>query len=56
MSTLYLDLTVSLQRHPRDKCRNCGKRRVLFSLTALYPAILGTQRGVSLCAVCAGLR
>ncbi len=44
-------IPVALVRLPRNKCGQCGNRRVLIVLT-----VYGENRGVAQCAICAGLR
>jgi hypothetical protein len=44
-------IPITLIRLPRNKCAECGKRRILFALT-----VYGEVRGVALCAICARIR
>ena len=51
MSALADLISVAVARLPRDKCGECGKRRILYVLT-----VYGEVRGVAVCAICARLR
>lgn len=42
-------------RHPRGRCAECNRRRVLFSLVATAPGSDGAAETPRLCADCAGI-
>jgi hypothetical protein len=47
---LSVAITVSLHRTPRQKCSNCGRRRITFYVGA------GEIKSPPLCGPCAGIR
>lgn len=48
---LTMDINISLHRAPRQRCTNCGNRRVLY-----YVGLGDVIRSPLLCARCAGIR
>jgi hypothetical protein len=49
-SPLSVEITVSLHRTPRQKCSNCGRRRICFYVGA------GELQSPPLCGPCARIR